>query len=213
MNAFSLFVRSLLALLLMVCATSGIVSAAPTVPTVVPTLKLQLAHWVDNGDGTVSDNVTGLMWEKKSPAGTGGLHDVSTIYSWSLGATDGRPDGTLFVTFLRWLNGGDFYVAADGMIESAGALSCFANHCDWRLPTIAELSTIIELAAAGCKRGSPCIDVVFGPTQGLYTSASTVVFNPTWAWAVDFDQGVVCVGANGSCSAKSMLYHARAVRG
>ena len=40
----------------------------------------------DNGDGTTSDNCTGLMWEKRDDAG--GIHDVVNRYSWA-GCCDG----------------------------------------------------------------------------------------------------------------------------
>ncbi len=38
-------------------------------------------RFVDNGDGTITDNQTGLMWEKKDQAG--GLHDSRTGYTWA----------------------------------------------------------------------------------------------------------------------------------
>jgi hypothetical protein len=46
-----------------------------TVAAVCATLLwAQMAHaqrFTDNGDGTVTDHQTGLMWEKKTPAGSG----------------------------------------------------------------------------------------------------------------------------------------------
>jgi hypothetical protein len=39
------------------------------------------AYFTDNGDGTITDTQTGLMWEKKDQAG--GLHDVSGSYCWA----------------------------------------------------------------------------------------------------------------------------------
>jgi len=41
-------------------------------------------RFVDNGDGTVTDNMTGLMWEKKD--NSSGIHDMDNIYTWSLQA-------------------------------------------------------------------------------------------------------------------------------
>jgi len=41
----------------------------------------------DGGDGTVTDNRTGLMWEKKSWDGS--IHDMGNAYSWGGGYLDG----------------------------------------------------------------------------------------------------------------------------
>jgi hypothetical protein len=45
-------------------------------PTVTPTQSGD--HFVDNGDGTITDTQTGLIWEKKDQGG--GLHDSNTRY-------------------------------------------------------------------------------------------------------------------------------------
>src|SRR5262249_20870553 len=37
--------------------------------------------YTDNGDGTITDNRTGLMWEKKDRSG--GLHEYSHYYPWA----------------------------------------------------------------------------------------------------------------------------------
>jgi hypothetical protein len=37
-------------------------------------------RWIDNGDGTVSDYVTGLVWEKKHTLG--GISDKNNRYTW-----------------------------------------------------------------------------------------------------------------------------------
>ena len=37
--------------------------------------------FVDNGNGTITDQLTGLMWEEKVAAG--GLHNYQTLYSWA----------------------------------------------------------------------------------------------------------------------------------
>jgi hypothetical protein len=76
--------------------------------------------YTDNGDGTITDNKTGLMWEKKDQSGPSGIHDVHYTYTWS-GPSYGSSyimDGTITSTFLAALNGG----------------SGFAGHTDWRIP-------------------------------------------------------------------------------
>ncbi len=109
---------------------------------------------VDNGDATISDRPTGLMWEKKTIDGS--VHDMGNYYTWSTSGT--APDGGAFTTFLNALNGGATgvgnCVSADGLTQSGG----FAGHCDWRLPTIGELQGIIDSSAPGCGTGRPCID-------------------------------------------------------
>src|SRR5262249_57053434 len=37
--------------------------------------------YVDNGDGTITDTKTGLMWEKQSDDGT--LNDKDNVYTWA----------------------------------------------------------------------------------------------------------------------------------
>lgn len=143
----------------------------------------------DNGDGTVTDRLTELQWEKKTHDAT--VHDMDTLYSWSAGG-DGfaAADGTALTSFLATMNSG----------------ICFAGQCDWRLPTIYELQTI--LLEAPCTT-SPCIDeAVFGPTAAdYYWSATTVATDPTSAWNVFFNPGYVGYSPTG------FIGYVRAVRG
>jgi hypothetical protein len=78
-------------------------------------------------------------------------------------------------------------------------------HSDWRIPTNAELQTILAPCPGG---GAPCIDPIFGPTAaaGYWSSTSNVA--PLLAWGVNFF-------VNGSTSAgdKTSFIYARAVRG
>ncbi len=157
-------------------------------------------RFVDNGDGTVTDNSTNLMWEKKTgalggyavcPGGAtcGDVHDVNNAYAWSTGEPY-NPDGPAFFSFLAELNGP----------------SPFAGHDDWRLPTITELKSIVDLGAPGCGSGSPCIDPVFGATQSdTHWSSTTYQSTPSNAWAVNFFYG------SGS-TYKTGGYYVRAVR-
>jgi hypothetical protein len=149
---------------------------------------------VNNGDGTLTDNQTGLMWELKTgtPSGSfcsGGASadDVNNCYMWSLSGT--AADGSLFTSFLATLNGGDYYSPAAGQDVSNGPTACFANHCDWRIPTIAELNTIIETSAPGCGSGSACIDPAFGPAQASYYWSSSLAGVPDFMWGVNFLNG------------------------
>lgn len=156
-------------------------------------------RFVDNGDGTVTDTKTNLMWEKKEyldgTADPINPHDADNLYQWS--STGTAPDGAAFTDFLVRLNA---CVSADGSALTGG----FAGQCDWRLPTIAELRTIL-LAPCATR---PCIDPIFGPTQAFhYWSATTDSSSSLLAWFVDFFNGGVF--DNG----KPNLDYVRAVRG
>ena len=63
---------------------------------------------MDNGDGTITDTKTGLMWEKLSDDGS--IHDKDTAYTWA----------NAFAVKVATLNGG----------------GGFAGHTDWRVPNV-----------------------------------------------------------------------------
>ncbi len=141
----------------------------------------------DNGNGTISDLQTGLMWEKLSDDGT--IHDKDDTYVWA----------DAFATKVAALN----------------TPPCFATHCDWRLPNANEALSIASYDAAisgvasafnqGC--AAECDVTECSCTgAGYWTSTSRIIDLPS-AWmfyAVDgglfFDQ-------------KTALWGARAVRG
>ncbi len=122
----------------------------------------------------VIDNLTGLLWERKSD--DGGVHDKDDSYTWTAGgALATSADGPAFTTFLSALN----------------TAPCFVGHCDWRLPTRGELETILS-EGYPC-RTNPCIEQdVFGPTNGFaYWSSTTVADVPWMAWVVSFNDGTI----------------------
>lgn len=161
--------------------------------------KSAVPHYVDNGDGTVTDNRTGLMWEKKDgTCAVAGPHCWNNTYTWT--ATGTAPDGTLYTNFLATLNLNS---------SSDGTAVCFANHCDWRIPTVVELRSILFVQFPTVCTSIPCIDPIFGPTQPTFywSSSSDAGFSGA-AWDVIFDS-TASVNANNEPNA----FYARAVRG
>lgn len=137
----------------------------------------------DNGDGTVTDMLTGLVWESKTD--DGGIHDKDDVYTWS--ASTSANDGTVFTAFLASLNSG----------------ACFAGSCNWRLPTMAELQTILE-PVVPC---TTCMDPALGPYAPMFTG--TASDDPDFydlVRAVSFAAGVL------NNSTKATVSAARAVR-
>ncbi len=162
-----------------------------------PAVRSTFQRFVDNGDGTVTDHNTGLQWEKKqnldSIPNLADPRDADNVYT--LTATiGGTPlNGTAITDLLDKLNG------------AAGPITCFANQCDWRLPTLQELESIL-IAPFPCGH-NPCIDPSFGPTSSAgYWSATTLAILPSNAWIIGFSSGLDLNGF------KSGLSHVRAVR-
>jgi hypothetical protein len=168
------------------------------------------ARFVDNGNGTITDSQTGLMWEKKQtcsepwPSTLFNPHCVNNPY-----AFDNK-----FAMLLDMLNGSEILGGEAGF--NAGPTNvCFAGHCGWRVPNIDELKTILNLNPTGTACATnPCIDPIFGPTEadfyGSSTAASDINSGPSvtnYAWGVYFDTGVVSTKLIGQGN------YTRAVRG
>jgi hypothetical protein len=102
-----------------------------------PTVTPGGPRFVDNGDGTITDHILGLMWEVKSDDDD--IHDKDDRYRWTNLFQGTAPDGDAFTVFLATLNA-----------------EAFAGYRDWRLPTLTELSSLIDLG-----QSAPPIDPVF----------------------------------------------------
>jgi hypothetical protein len=156
-------------------------------------------RYQNNGDGTITDLNTGLMWEQKIKGALGaeGLHDVNKKFPWDSAAT----------TIWDWLEG----VNTEGGIGLGG-------HNDWRIPNVKELQSIVNYGTF-----NPAVDVAFNNNPGLlatcgvadcsltaadsYWSSTTGAANASSAWAVSFFQGHL-VGFF-----KNVITFVRAVRG
>ncbi len=145
--------------------------------------------YTDNGDGTITDNVTGLMWEKLSDDGDV-VHDKDLTYTW--------------------------YTAFTNKIASLNAGGGFAGYTDWRLPNVMELESLRDFGRvgpsvdpafdSGCTAG--CSVFTCSCTRSnFYWSSTTYENSPDFAWGVYFGDGFVDEGG------KSLTHYVRAVRG
>ena len=191
-------------------------------------------QFVDNGNGTITDRHTCLVWEKKDNAG--GIHDLNNVYQWS--SSGSAMDGSAFTVFL---------VGPTGLNSTA-----FAGHQDWRVPTAAgkspptgqpaEAESIDTNVSCGPTAGA-CVPAAFNTNCGPYGpddppatttsnpgctidgaggtsmcscapfyhswTASSVGGSPAEAWLECYT-----VPANGlSAPSKTDTYNVRAVRG
>jgi len=128
-------------------------------------------RFVDNGDGTITDHETKLMWEKKSQDAS--IHYLDSLQSWNNGVAllFPEPNGTAFTVFLGVLN--------SCAVDHSGALTGgFAGHCDWRLPTLPELLTIVDTSRF------PTVPAIFDTNCTLdctVTSCSCTAANYYWS--------------------------------
>ena len=144
----------------------------------------------DNGDGTITDLKTGLMWEKL--ADDGSTQDQDDLYTWD-----------------------DAFSAKVGLLN----FTSYAGHDDWRVPNPKELIGILDLQTFDPAVGpafenactpactvTTCSCTAYLVTQG-YWSSSSDAGSTADAWLVDFSDGSV------STALKTGTASVRAVRG
>jgi hypothetical protein len=149
--------------------------------------------YVDNGDGTITDTRTGLMWEKLSWDGS--IHDRINEYSW--------PDGYLV------------------KVAALNAIA-FAGHTDWRMPNVNELQSLVNYGVvypavsppfhSNCSPGCTVLTCSCGWSAGfggseIYWSSTTAEQAPFFLWTIRMYDGTILH------SARNELRHVRAVRG
>jgi hypothetical protein len=164
------------------------------------------SRFTDNGNGTITDNLSELVWEKKTNqdgnANYTDPHDADNPYTWTTGSDN--EDGALFTQFLNDPSTG---------LNTTG----FAGSYGWRIPTITELQTLVlEIPCRNCDCQSiapVCVDPIFLPSALGSWSATTYIdansLAHDYAWDVDFFYG----SPEGGLKAYPSGGFARAVRG
>jgi hypothetical protein len=153
-------------------------------------------RFLDHGNGTVGDLDTGLVWEQKV-AGAGCTHCVDDTYTWSELAVGYHPNGTAFGKFLNALD------TETSVTGHEIRTPCFAGSCDWRLPSLDELTAILRPGL------SPSLDPVFGPVKAApYWTHTSQAQSVGTAWSVDLTQPGTPAAMSKGASA-----HVIAVRG
>lgn len=146
-------------------------------------------RYVDNGDGSITDHETGLVWEKKVSLGGGedydNLNDADNFHIWAgtcsldpskLCQPNAAASAACFAGVQGAPVGCDECGGGEGTCELGGPdettawewlaalnASSFAGASDWRLPTRFELGTILDFEAAT----APAVDsALHGPDCG-----------------------------------------------
>lgn len=124
--------------------------------------------YVSNGDGTITDRRTGLMWEALSDDDS--IHDVDSPFTWE---------------------------QALAKATSLNAVA-FAGHSDWRLPNILELESIVShghvapaisaIFASSCDPGCS-VTACSCNTASFYWTSTSNLDSPNMAWSVEFLRG------------------------
>jgi len=124
----------------------------------------------------VTDKATGLTWEVKTDDGS--IHDKDNVYNWQ--------------------HAQDLFVAQVNT-------SKFGGHADWRLPSIKELLSIVDLGAY-----QPAVDSDFFPNtvSSYFWSGTANAHFPDGAWNLDFEDGSVSPASD-----KNYTNYVRCVRG
>ena len=126
-------------------------------------------RFTDKGDGTVKDNLTGLIWLKNANA--------FDSRNWDTGVTVEARNWATALTDCNTLNSGEQGLT-DGSVEG-----------DWRLPNVKELQSLIDFG--NIKPALPTGHPFKGVQSNYYWSSTTHAGGPSHAWLVHMRNGHV----------------------
>jgi len=132
----------------------------------------------NNGNGTVTDNNTGLMWQKCSV----GQNNDSTCsgsavyYNWYQAVGEVNAS----------------YNPSGGSFKNVCGDLTTGSYTDWRLPSKKELMSIVDYSIP---YPGPTINTTYFPNTVAsgYWSSTTYAYDPGYAWGVGFVNGGVGV--------------------
>jgi hypothetical protein len=113
----------------------------------------------DYGDGTVTDNFTGLMWTKDAGTPT-------------VGSCTGGP--------MAWTNALDYVACLN--------TNTYLGHNDWRLPNVKELESMVNAQQPNSATWLNTQGFT-NVQSDSYWSSSTYAYDPSAAWVVGMDDG------------------------
>ncbi|ABQ24951.1 Lcl C-terminal domain-containing protein [Geotalea uraniireducens] len=123
-------------------------------------------RFADNADGTVTDNLTGLVWLKNANCTdtVGGIN---------------RADG-----YLTWA---DALTWSNNLASGACGLSDGSTAGQWRLPNSTELDSLVDIEHRG--PALPAGHPFTGAQLGIYWSSSSSAGDNTYGWGIDMNTG------------------------
>jgi hypothetical protein len=142
-------------------------------------------RFINNGDGTVTDNLTGLIWLQEG--------NCTTFFAGDAAVSNSRP----------WQVALD---AANQLASGYCGLTDGSAAGDWRLPNLRELQSLVDYSqiSPSLPAGNPFLNTV----SSDYWSSTTYALYTNYAWLVNFSNG-----SDSYYYGKSSSYYVRAVRG